>query len=403
MKKCHVALALAVAACSAGLTSAARASDAGLSLEPVYAQDASRTGLNSALDKVGIGSTLQDAGINVGGWAEGSLTYSTSAPPGNIITGRAFDFEHEDPTLNQVALWVEKTTDFAKAWDLGFRIEGGWGGDYRFTASNGMDLQVGATPQEQFDITQAYAEVVVPLGTGLKVKVGKFITPLGWEYVNPTLNAFYSHSYLFGLLPYSHTGVTGTYQLSDKMLVTLGFSRGWDQSLKDNNDDALDVLGAIAYTIDEKTSLFVNFTWGPEGIDPGYYKLAIDTSVSRVVSDQLTLVLNGVYVYDAGASQTGDGANTFGLAGYATYTLSDMFALNGRVEWMNDEMRAGGFDTNIYEATAGVTITPFPSDALASGFKIRPEVRFDYAHDQVFDAGSQNTQWTGAIEAYFKF
>jgi len=408
MSKRHVALVLAVSACVAGLGESVKANEAvnQLSLEPVYAQDSGgKPGMMGMLDKMGAGGMLEEAGIVVGGWVEGSLTYSTSAPPENIITGRAFDFEHEDPTLNQAAIFIERITDFATPWDIGFRIEGGYGADYRFTHSNGMDFQVDTTEDNQFDVTQAYAELVVPIGTGLKVRVGKFITPLGWEYVNPTLNALYSHSYLFGLVPYSHTGVTGTYMVTEKLSLTLGFSRGWDQSLKDNNGDALDVLGAIAYELDEKTDYYLNATWGPEGEDSGYYKLAIDTTLSHEVSDQLTLALNAVYIYDANGSQTGEGANTWGVAGYAGFALDpdSMFVLNGRLEWMNDEMRAGGFDTNVYEGTAGVTITPFTGDELASGLKIRPEVRFDYAHDQVFDGGTQNTQWTGAIEAYFKF
>ena len=55
-------------------------------------------------------------------------------PPDNVITGRSFDFENQDPTLNQVMLYAERTTDAAKKWDLGFRIEALYGADGPWTA-----------------------------------------------------------------------------------------------------------------------------------------------------------------------------------------------------------------------------------------------------------------------------
>jgi len=92
---------------------------------PLYMEDApARAPLMALLDQVGIAKTLDDAKINVYGFVEGSYTYSASAPPGNIITGRAFDVEHEDPTLNQIDLTIERTVDDAiakKQFDVGAR------------------------------------------------------------------------------------------------------------------------------------------------------------------------------------------------------------------------------------------------------------------------------------------
>ncbi len=38
-----------------------------------------------------------------------------------------------------------------------------------------------------------------------------------------------------------------------------------------------------------------------------------------------------------------------------------------------------------------------------SNWKIRPEVRYDYASKGIFDGGTQNWQCTGAIETYFTY
>ena len=56
---------------------------------------------------------------------------------------------------------------------------------------------------------------------------------------------------------------------------------------------------------------------------------------------------------------------------------------------------------DLFSATAGLTITPFPTNDVLSGLKVRPEVRWDYASDSVF--AGDNNQVTGAIEAYYAF
>jgi len=57
----------------------------------------------------------------------------------------------------------------------------------------------------------------------------------------------------------------------------------------------------------------------------------------------------------------------------------------------------------VYEATFALAIVPFPHDKWGRGFMVRPEVRVDYATDDVFDGGRSNTQTTLAIQAIYKF
>src|SRR3954468_6526062 len=101
----------AVAGCAltlaAAVASVARADD-----RPFYLDDAP-----PKPDKP-LAGMLKHAGFSTGdisiyGFVEGSYTYSASAPPGNFITGRVFDVDHEDPTLNQLDLSIEKTVDAA--------------------------------------------------------------------------------------------------------------------------------------------------------------------------------------------------------------------------------------------------------------------------------------------------
>jgi hypothetical protein len=270
--------------------------------------------LMRALNGTKPGRALADAAIEIGGLVEGSITYSDSSPPDGIITGRLFDQEHEDPTLNQVLLFFERQTNASNPWDIGFRIELLYGADARFTASNGLfdhdDFDSG--PENQFDITQAYVEVVLPIGAGLKTKLGKFITPLGYETVNPAGNAFYSHSFLFNIVPYAHTGVLATYQVDEPLAVSVGFSRGWDQALEDNND-AIDAIVNIAWNADERTEASLSMTVGPEQADNnGRYRTALDLWVTHQASDQLTFAIDAGYVVDASAGQNGHASQVYG-------------------------------------------------------------------------------------------
>jgi len=77
--------------------------------------------------------------------------------------------------------------------DWGFRVEWIWGGDARLIHSNGLNFygpgnaDVGGQldgPDEQFDLNQAYAQFALPVGSGLTITAGKFVTLLGYETMN---------------------------------------------------------------------------------------------------------------------------------------------------------------------------------------------------------------------------
>jgi len=363
-----------------------------------------RTPLMALLDKAGVGATLDEYGISITGWVEASITFSLlDNPADDTIVGRAFDFEHEDPTLNQIGLSFNRAVDTAKPWDVGFVVETIYGADGRFTASNGMDFQTGTSPNNQFDITQAAVDVVIPVGNGLKARFGKFITPIGYEYTNNTLNPNFSHTYLFGIIPFSHTGFYFTYGFDDTKSLSLGIARGWEQSLEDNNS-SLEVIWSWTHQCSEKFNYAFNGSIGPQVEDDDeHYRVMLDYWSDYAISDQLTIGLNVDYRYDSNNASDGDGSDVFGVAGYFKYTLNDYVGLYPRLEWFNDTSRLDGFDANIYSATFGVTLTPFPNDTIGSNLKIRPEIRYDYASEAIYDGGDEHDVLSLGISGYFTF
>ena len=78
---------------------------------------------------------------------------------------------------------------------------------------------------------QLYGEVAY---NDLKVKIGHFYTPIGYEVVQAPQNFFYSHSYshTFGE-PFTHTGFLGDYAYNEKVHFYGGWVNGWDEGFAD--------------------------------------------------------------------------------------------------------------------------------------------------------------------------
>lgn len=381
-----------------------------------------RTPAMNVLDKLGLAAPLDNLGLRFYGHVEGSYTANFDNPARNLNAGRVFDVENEDITLNQLTLNLDRLVTVSdKNWDIGGRMEWMWGGDARFIHGNGLfsyyDNNTSAngltSPDNQWDLTQAYVDVAVPIGNGVRVRAGKFTY---FKSIDPNTSVFYSHSFTFGAaLPFTLTGVYGTYQLNDQLTFDGGVSRGWDQALDDSNG-AVDVFGRIKYNITRQTSIEAKFICGPEqDNDNSHWRNAVDVTLSHQIGDNTLLFVDAIYANQAGASfvsfsngipaaHNDSEAYWYGISGYAIQRINEYVSLAGRIEWFRDEE---GYTTsvaqNLYEATVGVTITPFPNDQYGQYFKVRPELRADYSSRAFFDGFSKHEQFTFGIDAIYNF
>ncbi len=381
--------------------------------KPVYLADTgpADTSLMGLADKLGFGKTLGNYGLTIGGYIEGSVTYNFRDVRGS--EGRVFDFENQDPTLNQAVIYINKDIDWTKnkEFQVGGRMEWMYGADARLIHSNGLFDHYGTNdgPNNQFDLTQLYLDIFMPIGTGLNVRVGKFVTLFGQEVINPTGNALYSHSYLFGYaIPFTHTGAYATYNFSDSLTVDAGFSRGWEQSTEDNNGCSIDIFGRVTWTINAKTGtkLLVTGIGGPERAGNSHdYRYVLDAIFTTNIGDNVSLAINGDYGWEENAGTDGKDASWYGVAGYVGYKFSDMVSLNVRGEWFEDPDGARGLGTtgSVYEVTVGLSIKPLVTQKNWASLQIRPEIRYDYAQDAFFDGGLKHDQWTVAVDAIFGF
>lgn len=421
------ALCLAACAAVAGVTSTARAADpqqpqSQFQAQPLMLEDqtpGSESLLNEGLGRAGAGTYLKDWGIKAGGYIEGSYTYNFSHPDGShgINEARAFDFEQDAGRMNQLALQLARTPDVAAAakagkWDIGFGLDMMYGSDGRIIHANGLSgYNHFSSPINQYDLTQAYLDIIAPFGNGIDIRVGKFVTPIGYEVIAPIAtvtgssgNALFSHSFQFGFgIPFTQTGITATYALNDKLSIMGGITRGWDQATNDNNG-AIDFLGQAKYTPNEAWTFYLNSSIGPQRADncSDYRYLFEGIAQYAPKNSKWSLAADATYAWEEHASLSGGTAYWYGIAGYATYNVNDYAAVNARGEWFRDDGGSRlGVNASFYEVTLGLKLTPFPHDKILSNLIIRPEVRGDFCSKDAFNGGKDDTQGTVAVDAIF--
>jgi hypothetical protein len=380
--------------------------------------------LMGLLGDVGIAKALEAANINLYGYVEGGYTYSFNPPPGNkyIPVTSVFDIRQNRVVLDQADFSIERTVDITQPkFDVGGKIEMIFGTDSALIHSNGLfdyhgQFRAGGSyrrfdsPENQFDLNQAYVDLAIPVGSGLGIRLGKFDTLLGYEGINPTGNPLFSHSYLFNYaIPLTQTGILASYNINSAISVKGGITRGWNQSVDDNNG-AIDFLGQIAWQATKADDITLNVSEGPQApADNSDYWTVLDLIYTRTMSDNLNIAVNVDYG-DAphGTAGGGKSAQWYGAAAYAMLTLDPHFTLNVRGEAYDDVngqtipgAPAGG--VRAYEATVGIAITPFPNDALGKNFQIRPEGRFDYADHDLYNGGVRDFTSQAAVDAIFTF
>jgi len=389
--------------------------------------------LMGLLDATGIGKPLDDAGISIGGFIDAGYTVSDNGDKASVpLAGRFFDTKNNRIVFDQFDLFVDRPVDYGKAatnhtFDIGGHAEMVFGWDSGLIHSSGLldnpaTLGVGTgtyrsrtSPENQFDVVQAYLDFALPVGTGLRVRVGKFVTLLGDEYINPTLNPMYSRSILFSFaIPLTQTGVICEYKLSDDFLLDAGITRGWNQTFKDNNGDP-DFLGELTWTPQQsdflkKWKFIFNLSEGPQAThDNSDWWTVFDTVITYTASDKLSLTVNADYGDAPHAPGIAGSAQYFGVAAYAAYALNKYVTANIRGEdYVDDKGLTVNSVTNpghqdLYEATVNVAIKPFPDDNVGQNLMIRPEVRYDYSEKDFFKSGTHHDQLTFGIDAYFVF
>ena len=305
---------------------------------------------------------------------------------------RSFDSTGNQFGLNLIELVIDKAPDAANS-RTGYHIALGYG--------NAMTAIYASEPvpfsPDQY-VKEAYFSYLAPLGKGLQVDIGKFVTPFGAEVIETKDNWNYSRGLLFSYaIPYYHFGMRAKYAFNDKYALTGFFTNGWNDVL--DNNSAKTYGATFAWTPNKKFSVSENFMIGPEQTNNNSnWRQLWDTVATISPTKRLTFMAN--YDYGRGDRITGVASPVWwtGIAGYVKYALNDKNAIATRYEYYNDHY---GFTTG----TAGHVqeVTGTYEHILATHIMTRLEFRHDIANNPVFTKGtstpvsSQTTMTAGMV------
>ncbi len=219
---CKIALGLAFVACTipAGLV-AQTSSAAAPAAAPAPAAATEATPAPAPNPLAGITSVL--GGVNLTGLADIYYGYNANHPSGNTATEPFTPFSDRFG-LNLVELQLDKPVD--KTTPLGFRVALGFG--QAMTAVNNASPNDGSNSSTQY-LKEGYLSYLAPLGKGLQLDFGKYVTPAGAEVIETNQNWNYSRSLLFYYaIPYYHFGARAKYTFNDKWSITGFANNGWN-------------------------------------------------------------------------------------------------------------------------------------------------------------------------------
>lgn len=373
-------------------------------------------------------------GIMFSGHVDAGTTLNPDSPDNNVNFGQLFTDRANSFRVNQTTLAAEQDIDStAPNFNWGWRVEGMYGTDARFTHTTGLFDRATNSPY-QWDLEEASLSAHLPylVSGGIDVKAGTYPTPIGFEVIDSTGNFFYSHSYIFNYgIPLKHTGIYATAHVFNFLDIWAGADTGVNtgvpfmRSTDDNHTGAflagfglnnllpnLTILG-LAHVGAENA--YVAGRVGPAVNRNNYLRQIYDVVTSYKLGDALTLANETNFIKDdlsPGLSPNHSGATAEGTAFYGIYKFNDQWSFGARGEVFRDDqgffvtsfqesqafMNAergtavansafgAGYNTGkatYSELTIGANWAPaiaFPAVAPATaGLTIRPEFRWDHA------------------------
>jgi Putative beta-barrel porin-2, OmpL-like. bbp2 len=340
--------------------------------------------------------------------------YNSNQPAQRSTALRNFDINSSQFALNMLELVADKAPD-ATASRVGYHIALGFGQAMNLVNSGEVASPVlpgtplGGPPSTitNFDqyLKEGYMEYLAPVGKGLQINVGKFVTPAGAEVIETKDNWNYSRGLLFSwAIPYFHFGVSGKYAFNSKFALTGYLMNGWNNSV-DNNSGKTTGFTA-AWTPNSKFGLTENYLVGPEqSNDNSDFRHLTDTVVTYNPNAKLSLMANYDYGHDRTVLTPGLTTTSpvwwTGIAGYIKYAPNATWAIATRGEWFKDH---NGFSTGTAQNVGEFTLTL--QRMLASKIITRLEFRRDMSDQDVFPyrtgllRDAQNTVTLGMVYAF---
>ena len=309
---------------------------------------------------------------------------------------RFFDQSTQMFGLNMVELVVDKTPEATNS-RTGYHVALGFG-----QAMNAVNsTEHGGLGFDQY-LKEAYFSYLAPVGKGLQVDVGKFVTPAGAEVIETKDNWNYSRGLLFSYaIPYYHFGMRAKYSFNDKYALTGFFMNGWNNVVDNNSGKTYGV--SFAWNPNKKFGITENYMAGPEqnNVNSDWRQLS-DTVITYSPTSKLSFIVNGDYargdrITDPVTALVSPPVFWTGVAGYVRYAFNATSAISTRYEYYDDPT---GFTTGTTQHLNEFTATV--ERLVAHHIISRIEFRHDVSNQPVFFKGTapvlaQNTLAAGMV------
>ena len=331
------------------------------------------------------------ASLDLKAFVDGYYNYNFNQPRPRVSSLRAFDGPSNQFALNLIELTLAKSPDATNS-RLGFNLTLGYGNAMNVVNST----DPGGLGFAQY-LKEAYFSYLAPVGKGLLVDFGKFVTQHGAEVIESKDNWNYSRGLLFTYaIPFYHFGLRAKYAFSDKYQVTGYLVNGWNNIVDNNTGKTFGVQ--VGWNPTKKLAVVQNYMLGPEQpANNQNLRQLTDTVVTYSPTTRLSLMLN--YDYGRGDRIAGLPRPVWwsGVAGYARYAFTSRYAVATRYEYYDDH---DGFTTGAVQHLNEFTGT---FERLIAGHLItRLEFRRDISNQPSFLKGNlpvsgQNTMAGGLI------
>ena len=362
-------------------------------------------------------------GLKVRGWVEGYYAWNAERPDRAAVNahqessvvrsrdltieGRTFDVHSGSARLALAEIEIEKVPERGR---FGFKLDLA-GGDVQDVLHDTIQGACpGSVSSDRFwdrNVQHASLSYLAPLGSGLRVDVGKFVTHIGMETIESIKNRNFSNDWLYTYaIPFEDTGLRLNYNFTPKVYGEIYVLKGWNVTY-DNNDRRSYGL-SVGFTPSDKVGFTANYLGGPErnGNDRDRRDL-LDLQMTYTLSPTLQSAVNVDLGRDANAVSSGihsRDANWGGLALYLRKNIGERFSPTLRVEYFSDPQgSASGLAQHVVDLTWTGDIRIGGKASLLK-LLLRPELRYDRSdapfftyHDRFRDRKDQLTAALGAV------
>jgi hypothetical protein len=227
-----------------------------------------------------------------------------------------------------------------------------------------------------------------PVGNGIDWKVGVFDTIIGYEVFEAGSNPNFTRSYGWSVEPTQHTGILGTYQVSDMISVAAGVANTLTAGINARHDEDGDGLNdsdwwcktfmaSVAITAPEDMGFLAGSTlYG--GIVHGFAggsEDQVNYYTGATIATPVTGLTTGI-AFDYVTHFQGMDAEIMTLGLYASFQATEKLSLHARGEYGHADLPFSG--------TGGADVIAFTGTVqydLWANVISRLELRYDHMDD----------------------